>query len=70
MGKEVLLDARTMQLGNYKYITGTIHTSMNDVDNLFGVRARVVVVVGDGGGGDTNLIIYKIPVVRTVPVPV
>ena len=40
MGKEVL-NARTMQLGNYRYIT--IH--MNDVDNLFGARARVVVVV-------------------------
>ena len=40
MGKEVL-DARTMQLRNYRYIR--IH--MNDVDNLFGARARVVVVV-------------------------
>ena len=38
MGKEVL-DARTMQVRNYKYIT--IH--MNDVDNLFGARAVPVI---------------------------
>ena len=36
-----------------KYLT--IHSTMNDVDNLFGAGARAVVVVGGGGGGEATV---------------